>query len=125
MEQRQDEMRFDGIALAPAHSLDLLGDVLPVDFISGAAAQRLGLLFGPQQDVVLVEVAHRLAPLSRSMSARRNSGSVARCKLRINGPRRRGRTSQRLLPGSHVPPAAFTSGTSSAGQRTVTILPSM
>jgi hypothetical protein len=45
-------------------------------------------------------VAHRSR--SRSMPARRNSGSVARRRLRISGPRRRSITRR---PGSHRPPA--------------------
>lgn len=46
---------------------------------------------------------------------------VCRRKARTRGPPRRRSTSQTLDPGSHIPPAACTIGSSSAGQRTATI----
>jgi hypothetical protein len=54
-------------------------------------------------------------PSSRSIPTRRNSGSVARRRLRTSGLSRRRSTSHRRLPGSHTPPAWRISGSRSWG----------
>ena len=50
--------------LARGHSFDLLGDVVPVDFIGGAATQRACLLLGPGSNICIVKsvgvlISHR------------------------------------------------------------------
>ena len=62
---------------------------------------------------------------SRLIPACRNSGSVVRRRWRRTGPICLCSMSQRRLPGPHKPPALRMSGSSSCGQRTATIPPSM
>src|SRR5215472_17248763 len=102
------EAAFHLAFFAPPHVGNLLGDIVPVEFVAGTSTQQIRLLSCPGGNVVFVEVAHGPSP-SRSMPACRNSGSVTRRRLRISGPMRRRSTNQRLLPGSQVPPALRTS----------------
>jgi len=63
-----DEQRCDGMQLAPAHVLDLLGNVRPIEirvvhpFSGGDPSQQLALAFRPGQDVGVVEIAHGAPP---------------------------------------------------------------
>jgi hypothetical protein len=51
------------------HALSLLGDIGPVQlgvidqFAGSAAAQQAGLLLGPDQDVLFVQIAHAICSL--------------------------------------------------------------
>ena len=60
---------------------------------------------------------------SSDIPACRNSGSVSRSSARITGPMRCLVTSQRLPPGSHMPPARCRMWAKSCGQRTATMRP--
>jgi hypothetical protein len=60
---------------------------------------------------------------SSDIPACRNSGSVSRSSARITGPMRCRVTSQRRVPGSHMPPARCRMWAKSCGQRTATMRP--
>ena len=61
--ERLNEERFDRVQLFRARALDLVDDVLPIDLFvdplaGGKPAQQRGLLFGPEQDILLIKVVH-------------------------------------------------------------------
>ena len=57
------EQRLNRMQLLAAHALDLLDHVLPIDLVvdplaRGEPTQQLRLALGPQQNIIVVEVAH-------------------------------------------------------------------
>jgi hypothetical protein len=68
---------------------------------------------------------HATPAQSSDIPACRNSGSVSRSSARITGPIRCRVTSQRRVPGSHMPPARCRMWANSRGQRTATMRPNL
>ena len=57
--QNQSKPAFQLAAVAPAHQLDLLGEILPVHAAGVAVAQEPRLLLGPGEEIRLVVGTHR------------------------------------------------------------------
>ena len=71
--ERLEQQRFDRVQLLASHALDLLDDVHPVRpfidrFARGDPPQQIALALAPQQDVVVVQVAHGPHPSTMAMS---------------------------------------------------------
>src|SRR4051812_18096179 len=92
--------------LAAAHALDLLGDIVPIQFIDASFAQQLGLLLRPQKDVGVVGiVAHGssgfpnpTSPSGSSLCAMSWHMSVHSLQMKTIGPAISLATSFWLLP---------------------------